>query len=259
MFSPPGYVPFSRVASHFHEWVFHLVKESLEHGDPLSVGSYGAEGINFNRYCTNLAYRHSANFLTDCQSTAMCGFDGTLLQPDSLGILQRIDSYWDLDWFRQELIFSDIRFFFVDPDYFTITLGHWEKIYSEIFELNVRDDWFDYQFCANSASNFEGWALCISEKDNESVPDYIVEQFGLPSAVLNKDMEELGIQGRHKGGGRPPLSKAKAEFSNMNFDKGDRSWEQLSRLLEQKTGEKPSPRTLRTWMEEGRRDLPPRE
>ncbi len=259
MFSPVGYVPFSSAAPDFHEWVRHLVVVSTNHGDPYSLVDSKLSNIEINRFCTNLAYRQAANFLTDCQSTVMCGFDGTLLKPDASLILDRIDWWWDIDWFPQELKISELRFFFVDPDGFVVSLSHWENIYSEVLQKRNPDDWPTYEFCAKAASKFEGWALCISEDDYASIPDFIVDRLQLPASVLTEDMEELGVQGRQKNkGGRPPLNKAKAAFADMGYEKGDLSWEQLARRLERLTGEKPSPRTLRTWAEEKKHVPPPR-
>ncbi len=260
MFSPLGYVPFSTAAVHLDEWLDHLVRASAEHGDPYSLVDSKLSKLEINRFCTNLANREAAIFLTDCQSTVVCGFDGTVLKLDTTFILHRMDWRWDADWFPQELKFSSLRFFFVDPEGFTISLSHWEKTYSEVLKKRVPDDWAFLQYCAKAALNFEGWALCISEEDYASIPDFIVERLQLPASVLTEDMAELGVKGRQKNkGGRPPLNKAKAAFSDMAFEKGTLSWEQLARRLERMTGEKPSPRTLRTWAEEKKHVPPPRE
>jgi len=102
----------------------------------------------------------------------------------------------------------------------------------------------------NILSRFDGWAICISENDDERIPSYIVERLRLPPTVLEGIASDTSTDGKRRGPGRPPLKKAKAAYAAMGFTQGNLSREQVARLLETRTGEKPSAKTMRDWERE---------
>lgn len=250
MFCPEGYVPVSEVELIFNEWLTKIVEASVLHGDPF--GLKGKSQRQINGICTYLTGRELSFYLSNCSSTSICEVDGTVLKIDKLIFLCRTDLYWTDDWYPPRVKHNHTRFFFVRPEVFTISLAFWENTLSELLEANINDDWDLYNTRAEQVERFEGWALCVKDEDEASIPTYILDRFELPESLL----AESNLSSK---GGRPPLSKAKAKFEELGYEKGSKSWEQIARMLERQTGEKPSPKTLRDWRKAGTSNLSPEE
>lgn len=89
-------------------------------------------------------------------------------------------------------------------------------------------------------NHFAGWAICVDEATYLGEwQEYLSGRKQVYSAMQ--------IQKSNKGAGRPRLDAARAAFAAMDFEKGALSWEALARKIERETGDKPSPKSLRTW------------
>jgi len=88
--------------------------------------------------------------------------------------------------------------------------------------------------------NFGGWAFCLSK---EAYDQSWSEHCSHSIKEYTDEVEPLVRVGR------PGLEKAREEWEAMNCAKGDRSWERISRIIEAKTGQKPSHKSLRDWRE----------
>jgi hypothetical protein len=245
MFCPIGYVPASVAVVVFNEWMEHLFRKSIAHGDPLGLKEL--ESIEISRICTNRLHWEFVTFLSNCESLNICGLNGVALHIDSNKFLNGAEDCWSADWFPDELKHNDLRFFFVDTERYVISIEHWNTIFSTLWQEKVHEDWLYLQYEAETISQFEGWALCISEEDERHISAYITERYRLPVELLEEQSDENKAGGKRGQMGRPPMLKAKAAYAKMNFDRGELSREQLARRLESLTGEKPSPRTTRDW------------
>lgn len=98
-------------------------------------------------------------------------------------------------------------------------------------------------YVAPVLEHFAGWALCIDEAAyNERWPEYLAGNVQFYPSESDDDADASASRV-----GRPPMTAARAAFAEMNYEKGELSWEQIGRQIEQKTGQKPSAKALRTW------------
>ncbi len=214
-------------------------------GDPLNLSSLDDGQVN--GYCRHRASTEAIVFLEACRSTSICGPDATMLRPDPIYFLDRLDLLWATDWFPRELVSPELRLTFVDQNTYTVNLNLWKNVISSLFERETHEDWVHLQHEAEIISKFEGWAFCISEEDEAKIPEFIAIRLKLPKEIFSSAMAGDMEQGNQKVG-RPSLDKARAEFARMKYDKGNRSWTQLANHLERTTGERPSPKTMRDWI-----------
>lgn len=257
MFCPPNYDNFVRVFVGFDEWLRFFVEKSINYGDPFALA--GKDRRTLNKTASNFRMRMFRIYLSTCENLTICSTDGTILEVEAMTILESPHDYWSTDWFPDYLKISDYEFFFIERETGIITLKHWRDDLSEVMKAGVRDDWIVLQHLSQILSKFEGWAVCVTKEEADTMQAFIVRYLRLPATVwIEVDGESGSTQGV-KRIGRPPLAKARAEFEKMGFEKGNMSWEQISRYLERETGEKPSPKTLRTWASEASIDPSPRE
>ncbi|WP_149778406.1 hypothetical protein [Roseovarius litoreus] len=233
----------------------HLIVASIELGDPLGVSDEENRKKVLHPHRMNRAH---LGFLEQCESTAICGPDGTILKVDSLYFFESPVLYWTTDWFPPELIGHELYFFFLNANTFMVDLENWHSAFSDLFREFNPDDWPYLNHTAEMISHFQGWAFCISEEDDAQMLEYIIKSYELPPELLDKVTSENTPDRKGRTIGRPPLEKAKAAFAEMGFKKGNRSWEELARHLERKTGQKPAPKTMRSWVSDAKAKQPPR-
>ena len=136
---------------------------------------------------------------------------------------------------------------FLDQSSFSINFDLYNHILdsSENFENHV--DLEEAKLISKVLKAFEGMALCIPESlINEGWDKYWNGK--AERALKNWHGRHDKLEPRKNlGRGRKPLLRARSSFAAMGYDKGDLSWEAVSRKIFIETGEKPAPKTLRDW------------
>jgi hypothetical protein len=254
MFCPPGYVPLSSASVDFFEWVRDLVERSIAYEDKRGLSE--KTSIELNDYCTRLSVNRLKWYLDYCRSTSMCSPLGVLLTPDKLRFFCDTTDYWGQHWFPKEYRTLDMIYMYIETETFTVTASFWNNVLSGLVRKNMPDDWPIFELESQTIAKFEGWSICISDDDYLKIKDFIVEDLDLNRNVLS-DLLGTEVSTNHRSTGRPPLKKARDEFALLGYDKGKRSWEQMAQYLEKRTGEKPAPKTLRTWAADGQPAYPP--
>jgi hypothetical protein len=257
VFCPKGYVSASKASVNFDEWGRFLIQQSILHDDPLKLSEM--DQLDISRYCMNFSYSHIGIFLGQCESLSICGFDGTLLNIDDLYFLANADDMWRAEWFPDDLKFNELRHLFIDTGKFVVTAEHWSHLFSKIWKENNYEDWAHLQNISNTIKKFEGWAVCISEEDEDRSASFLAAFLGLPSRILEDALSNGVAYDKRQGPGRAGLRKAKAAYAEMGNNRGDLSREQMARKLESLTGEKPSAKTMRDWEQNQTEVTPPRE
>ena len=242
MFCPIGYIPVTVFMEDFHEWFGHVWRKAV------SVGTIEDKGVSHR---LREVFSAAQSFLSDADELYLCGPDGTLLRFDKNHLLDRTRdrNLYDADWFPDHLKNHVDGYFFLNTDTYTVSLDFWGKELEPLLRENSISLWCDISRSARVMTQFENWALCLNEGQVQQIPDYIVDYLNLPEGFL----------GNQNKGGRPPLSKARAEFAKLGYTKGDRSWEQMALYLERKTGEKPSHKTMRDWQKTKTRTVSPED
>lgn len=166
---------------------------------------------------------------------------------------------WRAEWFPDDLKFNELRFLFIDTEKFVVTAEHWSHLFSKIWKENSYEDWARLQNISNTIKKFEGWAVCISEEDEDRSASFLTGFLGLPSRILEDASSDTVANDKRQGPGRAGLRKAKAAYAEMGNNRGELSREQAARLLESRTGEKPSAKTMRDWEQNQTEVTPPRE
>ncbi|CUK17338.1 hypothetical protein RUE5091_04105 [Ruegeria denitrificans] len=128
------------------------------------------------------------------------------------------------------------QWFFLEYPTYLISTKNWDRFSKDfLIENNLIDPGYVLPI-AERVRSFEGWSLCVVEDD---IPK--TAQDCLSLVEFNREKRLTSKRGR------PSLEKARAAFAAMGNNKGSLSWTQVQNRLENQTGQRPSPKTLRDW------------
>ena len=144
---------------------------------------------------------------------------------------------------------NDVRWLFFDHPHLLLSLECWDRFAKEFLIENGMVSAEYVLPIAEMVRPFVGWSVCFHRS---ALPGNIGECL---------ELSRLGVQlePTEARPGRKRMKEARRVWMQMGFDRGALSWSQLQDRIERQTGERPSPRALRDWAEEGLADTTGKE
>ena len=189
------------------------------------------------------------SYLCELETLTATSPDGISLQIDINQLFRSPKKLFFFDEEIQKIIIQNgsLDFMFVHPITFTISLAAWDNFFLKViksFKEKYNTGYFEgIVHNAECIKPFEGWGLSIPREVSDAALKNIPNLYPFEEKVEKR--------------GRQRKKKARDYWQfNLKFDKEGKSWEQTIRKIKSKTGETPSPKSLRDWSES---PLPPRE